>query len=72
MTVTKFLPVLPRNHGQSSRTLRPEVFCVNDTDTVMPPEETERHSRTAPRARSNATPPATSSAIWESVQSTDA
>jgi dienelactone hydrolase len=27
----------------------PILFCISDTDTVTPPEETERYARTAPR-----------------------
>ena len=36
--------------GRSTKKIAyPIMFCISDTDTVTPPEETERYARTAPR-----------------------
>ncbi|WP_159922759.1 alpha/beta hydrolase [Rhodococcus sp. WAY2] len=36
--------------GRSVKTIAyPILFCISDTDTVTPPEQTERYARTAPR-----------------------
>jgi pimeloyl-ACP methyl ester carboxylesterase len=34
---------------QAHKIAAPILFCISDTDTVTPPEETERYARTAPR-----------------------
>lgn len=35
---------------QAHKIAVPILFCISDTDSVTPPEETERYARTAPRA----------------------
>ena len=43
-TITTYRP------GRSAREIAsPILFCISDTDTVTPPEQTERYARTAPR-----------------------
>lgn len=34
---------------QAHKVAAPILFCISDTDSVTPPEETERYARTAPR-----------------------
>jgi dienelactone hydrolase len=43
-TITTYRP------GRSAKQIGyPILFCISDTDTVTPPEQTERYARTAPR-----------------------